>query len=184
MISRAQRLGALLLAVVFGVLAFAKLVDADGYAYALASFSIVEEERAWEAGTLLAAVEACAATLLFLVALAGRHAIVAFQGGALLAMSASLAYAILVVSAFYEEQDLARAALFGTLLRHERSPYVIVEVLVLLSCSAWLLTSAFLAPDEAHPHRPPRRRKRRRRPAPDRPTGRRAALAPEATRAR
>lgn len=156
-ITPSQRVGAGLLALLLGSLATLKLLDSDGYASALSSFTVVESERAYEAGTLFAAVEGTAALLLLLVALFGRHAIVAFQGGALLAMSAALAYAILVVNAYYTGQDLGTAlsgaALFGTALAQApRSPYAVVEVLLLLSWSAWMLTSAFLMPEE------PRRR--------------------------
>lgn len=155
MITKTQRAGAALLALVLGALAMAKLLDVDGYASALGSFSFVDEARAWEAGTLFAAAEACASALLFLVVIGGRHALVAFQGGAALALAAALGYAILVVSAFYTGDRLDDTALFGTLLAQApRSPYVVLEVLLLLTWSAWLLSASFLAP-----HAVPRRRR-------------------------
>lgn len=162
MITGTLRLGSGLLAVVLAGLAAVKLSDVDGYARALASFALVDNNRAWEAATLFAAVEACAAVLLLLVALGGRHAITAFQGGAALALSASLAYAILVVNAFYTGHQLPGTALYGTFFTQApRSPFVVLEVLALLSWSAWLLTSAFLLPSEPPPRRPRRRRARR-----------------------
>lgn len=152
----ALRLAAGGLAVIFGALAADKLLDLDGYAAALATSPLVAPDTAWEAATLLAALEACAAALLVLVAFAGRHARVAFEGGAALALAASLAYAILIVSAFYAEHPIDAGGLFGTRLAPRVPTAALVAfVLLLLSWSAWLLTNAFLLPNV-----PPRRRRR------------------------
>lgn len=159
MMTPAQRLAAGALAVFLGALAIDKLLDLDGYVSALAALPLVDEARAWEAATLFAAVEACAAILLALAALAGRHARVAFEGGAGLALATSIGYAIVVVSEYYAEHDLVAGALFGTRVAVRIPPPVLIAlVLVLMSWSAWLLATAFLLPNE--PVRRPRRRRR------------------------
>lgn len=149
------------LALILGAFAVDKLLDLAGYAAALGSLPLVESDAAWEAALLYAVLEACAAGLLALVAAFGRHARVALQGGAALALAASLGYAILIVSEFYAEHPLEAGALLGTRVAPLLPvPALVVLVVLLLSGSAWLLMSAFLLPNE------PVRRRRRRRPAP------------------
>lgn len=149
------------LAIVLGALAVDKLLDLAGYAAALAALPLVADENAGEAALLFAALEACAAVMLALVAAFGPHARRALEGGAALALAASLAYAILIVSEYYAEHPLDAGALLGARV----APLLPVSALVILvvmmlSSSAWLLARAFLSPNE-----PSRRRRRRPRPA-------------------
>lgn len=154
----AQRLWAGALALILGALGIDKLLDLDGYVGALAALSLVEDGHAWEAATLLAAVELTGALLLALAAIAGLHARIAFEGGAALALAASIAYAIVVISEYYEGHDLVAGALFGTRFAvRAAAPVLIALVFALMSCAAWLLATAFLLPEEP----PPRRRKKR-----------------------
>lgn len=140
----------------FGALAVLKLLDLEGHAEALAAFPLVTPERARGGATLLAAVELCAAALLALAALAGRHARVAFEGGAALALGASLGYAILIVSAAYGERPLDEGVLFGIRASPRLPTSVLVGfVVVLLSWSAWLLSAALSLPREPAQRRRP-----------------------------